>query len=834
MTTSGDMGNTRPTQLVAPSGDPGQVQQGQVWGDFVIGALLGKGGMGAVYRGRQISLDRPVAVKVLPPHLGNNEQFKKRFLLEARSVAQISSPHVVQVYAAGEHEGHHYFAMEYVEGDDLSRRLRHGYRPTAAQALDLVTQAAKGLAAAGELGIVHRDIKPGNMMVTDKGLVKLMDFGLVRLARSEETGLTRAGTIMGTVSYFSPEQGRGEPCDQRTDIYALGVVFYELLTGTLPFTGDDATSIIYQHIHVPPKAPRAINPAVPEDFQAVVLKCLQKDAAHRYQNAHELLSDLDDLRLGNTPHTAFLDAKRLRFGATMVRGDEFARERARRQALLGVAGAALALIGGGVWWFMSRAQPAPTTAAVPAPLVVRPAEGPVARPVDAPAPLATPAAPVVVPVSTPAAANGTAALATARVHIEAGRLADCRTLVDANRVAHPDDPAWTTLARQLDQAEGAAALNEATAAFNRGDEVEAARLLTTARRHTPEDAAVAALAQRLAQRNEERQNRVRQIDEARTLTTEGRFAAAEEVLERLKTAHPGDAEVETTLRTTQAKRREAEAKAKAIAELLDKGEQALARKDYDNAITMLSMAVKDDPANVRARAGFDTANQAKLRMMELRNRIGRAVDDRKLDEADALLVELTALAPSSPDVVVAQKRIADARHQEALARKTADEREAALVARAQAAAKALDDATVPLAEGEAAHQRFLDAAGGAERPEKPLLARKLDDRRQREQAVAVLAALDQSVVKKDAAGIRARVADGAFAAALEQLGAYAGLTFASRLDGFTRQDGSAEATVRIRHALAVFPERTLTYRYGLRQTDQGWVVASAQLVTDKP
>src|SRR4051812_41311618 len=115
------------------------------------------------------------------------------------------------------------------------------------------------------------------MMVTSKGLVKLMDFGLVRLAHSEDTGLTMAGTVMGTVSYFSPEQGRGERCDERTDIYALGVVFYELLTRKLPFTGGDATSVIYQHIHAQPKPPKEIDPNIPEDFQAVVLKCLQKE-----------------------------------------------------------------------------------------------------------------------------------------------------------------------------------------------------------------------------------------------------------------------------------------------------------------------------------------------------------------------------------------------------------------------------------------------------------------------------------------------------------------------------------------------------------------------------
>ncbi|MEK7415585.1 MAG: serine/threonine-protein kinase, partial [Planctomycetota bacterium] len=147
----------------APTGGSGGTHLGEIWGDFQFSRLLGKGGMGAVYLGRQLSLDRPVAIKVLPSHLSDNPQFRERFTLEAKAVAKMSSPHVVQVYAAGVHKGHHYFAMEYVEGEDLSRRIKTGLKPSYRQSLELVIQAAKGLAAAGEHGIVHRDIKPGNM-----------------------------------------------------------------------------------------------------------------------------------------------------------------------------------------------------------------------------------------------------------------------------------------------------------------------------------------------------------------------------------------------------------------------------------------------------------------------------------------------------------------------------------------------------------------------------------------------------------------------------------------------------------------------------------------------
>lgn len=283
-----------------PPAGPSGTYDGQVWGDFQFGKMLGRGGMGAVYAGRQMSLDRPVAIKVLIGHLADNEDFRKRFLLEARAAARINSPHVVQVYYAGTHNDVDFFAMEYVEGTDIARRLKDGWRPSPEECLELITQATRSLVALGEHKIVHRDIKPANYMLTTGGVVKLMDFGLVRFA-SEAHGLTQTGTIMGTVNYFSPEQGRGEVCDQRTDLYALGVMFYEMLTGKLPFTGGDATSVIYQHIHAEPKPPKVHNPSVTEPYQSVVLKCLEKEAKNRYQTAKELLEDLERISRGEHP-----------------------------------------------------------------------------------------------------------------------------------------------------------------------------------------------------------------------------------------------------------------------------------------------------------------------------------------------------------------------------------------------------------------------------------------------------------------------------------------------------------------------------------------------------
>ncbi|HEX3133530.1 MAG TPA: serine/threonine-protein kinase, partial [Planctomycetota bacterium] len=292
---SGEDLMTRP-----PPASPTGAYDGQTWGDFKLGKMLGRGGMGAVYAGKQMSLDRPVAIKVLIGHLADNEDFRKRFLLEARAAARINSPHVVQVYYAGTHSDLDFFAMEYVEGTDIARRLKDGWQPTPPECLELIFQATRSLVALGEHKIVHRDIKPANYMLTTAGVVKLMDFGLVKFA-SEAHGLTQTGTVMGTVNYFSPEQGRGEVCDQRTDIYALGVMFYELLTGKLPFTGGDATSVIYQHIHTEPKPPKIHNPSVTEPYQSVVLKCLAKDPKNRYQSAKELLDDLERIVRGEVP-----------------------------------------------------------------------------------------------------------------------------------------------------------------------------------------------------------------------------------------------------------------------------------------------------------------------------------------------------------------------------------------------------------------------------------------------------------------------------------------------------------------------------------------------------
>ncbi len=284
---------------------------GTTVGDYEMGGILGEGGMGVVYRAKQISLKRRAAVKVLPANLSADMQLRARFEQEARTASLLNTPHVVQVFGAGTADDIVYFAMEFVEGTDLSeiihKKKEAGESFTPEEAAGYIIQAARGLAEAAKHNIVHRDIKPANLMVTSKGVVKIADFGISKIAG--ETGMTMTGTAVGTPSYCSPEQGRGDVVDPRADLYSLGVVFYELLAGRKPFDGTTANALIYQHNYQEPKLLSEVVPGLPDAYQAVCLKCLMKDPTGRYADAAELVADLERVRDGNMSMTAVFQAR---------------------------------------------------------------------------------------------------------------------------------------------------------------------------------------------------------------------------------------------------------------------------------------------------------------------------------------------------------------------------------------------------------------------------------------------------------------------------------------------------------------------------------------------
>jgi serine/threonine protein kinase/DNA-binding beta-propeller fold protein YncE/tetratricopeptide (TPR) repeat protein len=268
-------------------------------GDFIIEKKVGEGGMGTVFMARQISLDRVVALKILPKSFADNPEFVERFRREARAAASLIHPNVVQVYSVGEERGVPYFAMEFVEGDTLEAAIKSGNRYGIRAAVELAAGVARALEAAHEKGLVHRDIKPANIMLDNKENVKVTDFGLAKPS-SGSLDITQPGLVVGTPTYMSPEQGAGEDVDTTSDIYSLGVVLYEMLTGRVPFHSDNVGTIIYKHLHEAPEPPTRFNPDVDSKLEAIVLKCLGKHPQDRYRHPGELVAALEAFLKGET------------------------------------------------------------------------------------------------------------------------------------------------------------------------------------------------------------------------------------------------------------------------------------------------------------------------------------------------------------------------------------------------------------------------------------------------------------------------------------------------------------------------------------------------------
>ena len=270
---------------------------------YEIGEQIGSGGMGAVYRARDTRLGREVALKFINSQYQQDPDHRARLLREARAAAMLRSPAIATTYDIGEHEGTLFLVMELVEGELLSDRLQRGPL-SVSQAVDTGLHVADALEEAHTLRTVHRDVKSANLIVTERGLVKMLDFGLAKFtgptgpadAAGPTIAQTQFGTVVGTVSYMSPEQALGRPVDHRSDLFSLGVVLHETLTGRLPFEGDTLTAVIDAILHQEPQALARFNYEVPPHLDTIVRKMLEKDPNRRYQSARDLMIDLRAVR----------------------------------------------------------------------------------------------------------------------------------------------------------------------------------------------------------------------------------------------------------------------------------------------------------------------------------------------------------------------------------------------------------------------------------------------------------------------------------------------------------------------------------------------------------
>jgi len=258
---------------------------------YELNHLIARGGMAEVYRAHDRLLDRPVALKVLFPELSVDRSFVERFRREAQAAANLSHPNIVPVFDWGEDTGTYFIVMEFIDGRPLSSILKSAGPLSAERTADIGAHVAAALGYAHKHGVVHRDVKPGNVLITDDGQVKVTDFGIARAVNTEES-LTQTGAVMGTATYFSPEQAEGLGVDSRSDIYSLGVVLFEMVVGRPPFLGDSPVAVASKHVRDHPPAPRELNPQIPPTFEAIILKAMAKDPAYRYATAEELRADL--------------------------------------------------------------------------------------------------------------------------------------------------------------------------------------------------------------------------------------------------------------------------------------------------------------------------------------------------------------------------------------------------------------------------------------------------------------------------------------------------------------------------------------------------------------
>ena len=287
-------------------------------GHYDIVSELGRGGMGIVYKGYEPSLNRYVAIKVLADSLAHDASVKERFLREARSMAALNDPHIIQIYFIGDDDGQTYFVMEFVDGESLGSVLKREAKLRPEQAAKIIHQTALGLSTAHDKGVIHRDIKPGNLMLSGRGTVKIADFGIALTTQDFSKKLTSTGEFVGTPGYLSPEVCLGKPVDQRSDIFSLGIVMFECLAGRMPFTDESPLGLMLEVVKAEIPDVCTLNSEVDAELSQILRKMIAKDPAERYQSCHDLVADLQGHPLVAKGGPITLQTKMTAAAATMI------------------------------------------------------------------------------------------------------------------------------------------------------------------------------------------------------------------------------------------------------------------------------------------------------------------------------------------------------------------------------------------------------------------------------------------------------------------------------------------------------------------------------------
>ncbi len=325
----------------------------EMFGRYRLQDKLGQGGMGVVYRAFDTVLERIVALKLVLTPEGLDPELRERFFREARAAGHLSHKNIVTIYDLGEHEGRPYLAMEYLDGEDLQRRLARPERMTLSHKLRLAIEICEGVEYAHSHGVIHRDLKPANIYITESGGAKILDFGLARLMTSQ---LTRSNMFMGTLNYMAPEQVRGERADQRSDVFAVGVVLYELLGGRKAFEGDSVASTLYKILQETPEPLGKIDPAVPQELAAIVERALAKLRDERHPDMSALRRDLEayqELRRASGPTTPLPVPA---FAPSMAGPARMAQPAERSGRSIAIAAGVILVVAAGAWFVVDRAR----------------------------------------------------------------------------------------------------------------------------------------------------------------------------------------------------------------------------------------------------------------------------------------------------------------------------------------------------------------------------------------------------------------------------------------------------------------------------------------------